>query len=194
MSNADKILSVIREESEQRIKEMNDQADKIYQEITGEAQKKAQEIRRQGEHKVHLQAENLLKTFHSKSELEKRNAILKTKRAEIEKTIDLLHKHMLSLETKEYFRVILKLAESLDDTEGTMYFNSADLKRMPSNFGNVLTDHSIKSKVSSEPDNSIDGGFILKNGDVEENMSFSAVIAANREKLEDVIGSELFVG
>ena len=44
MSNADKILSVIREESEQRIKEMNDQADKIYQEITGEAQKKAQEI------------------------------------------------------------------------------------------------------------------------------------------------------
>ena len=87
-----------------------------------------------------------------------------------------------------------KILKSLDDTEGTMYFNSADLKRMPSNFGNVLTDHSIKSKVSSEPDNSIDGGFILKNGDVEENMSFSAVIAANREKLEDVIGSELFVG
>lgn len=192
MSNADKILSVIRQESEERIKEMNDQADKIYQDITSEAQKKAQEIRRQGEHKVHLQAENLLKTFHSKSELEKRNAILKTKRAEIEKTIGLLHKHMLSLDNKEYFRVILRLAKGLEDTEGVMYFNSADLKRMPSNFANVLTDHSIKSTISKTPDDSIDGGFILKNGDVEENMSFSAVIAANREKLEDIIGSELF--
>ncbi len=192
MSNADKILSVIKQESEDRIKEMNEQADKIYQDITGDAQKKAQEIRRQGEHKVHHQAENLLKTFHSRAELERRNAILKTKRNEIDKTITELHKYLMSLETKDYFRMIIKIAKTLDDTEGEMYFNSADLKRLPKNFSKILTDHSIKSHVSSAPDDSIDGGFILKNGDIEENMSFSAVIAANREKLEDVIGSELF--
>ncbi len=192
MSNADKILSVIKQESEDRIKEMNEQADKVYLEITGEAEKKAQEIRRQGEHKVHLQAENLLKSFQSKAELEKRNAILKTKRNEIEKTIVMLHEHMLSLDTKAYFRLVIQLAKTLEDTEGTMYFNSADLKRLPRSFENILTDQSIKSKISGTPDDSIDGGFILKNGDVEENMSFSAVIAANREKLEDIIGSELF--
>lgn len=192
MSNADKILSVIRRESDEKIKAMNDEADKIYREITDEAEKKAQEIRKNGEHKVHLQAENLLKTFHSRAELEKRNAILKTKRDEIEKTIEHIHKHLLAMNDKDYFRFILKLAEKMDDTEGIMYYNSKDLKRMPSNFKMVLADHSIKSEISDKPEDSIDGGFILKNGDIEENMSFSAVIAANREKLEDIIGAELF--
>lgn len=192
MSNAEKILLVIRQESEDRIKTMKEEADKIYSDITKEAEKKAQEIRKNGEHKVHLQAENLLKTYHSRAELEKRNAILKTKRAEIEKTIEYIHQHLLSLENKEYFRFILKLAKKLDNNEGMMYFNTKDLKRMPSGFRNALTDHGIKSTVSDQPDDSIDGGFILKNGDVEENMSFSAVLAANREKLEDIIGTELF--
>ena len=118
--------------------------------------------------------------------------MVKTKRNEIEKTIVMLHEHMLSLDTKAYFRLVIQLAKTLEDTEGTMYFNSADLKRLPRSFENILTDQSIKSKISGTPDDSIDGGFILKNGDVEENMSFSAVIAANREKLENIIASEIF--
>ncbi len=192
MSNAEKILSVIRQESEERIRIMNEEADKIYLEITGDARSKADEIRKTGEHKVQLQAENLLKNFHSKAELEKRNAILQTKRDEIEKTMEYLHQYLLGLGDKEYFRFILRLASGLEHTDGTMYFNSRDLKRIPSSFHNVLTDHSIQAKIAKTPDDSIDGGFILKNGDVEENMSFSAVIAANREKLEDLIGTELF--
>ena len=63
---------------------------------------------------------------------------------------------------------------------------------MPKNFSLVLADHSIESTLSSVPEDSIDGGFVLKNGDIEENMSISSLIEEKREQLEDLIGSELF--
>ena len=192
MSNDEKILSVIKKESEEKIKALNDDAEKVYLEITGEAVKKAEEIRRSGEHKVQLQAENLLKAFRSRAELERRNALLRTKRKEIEKTIGMIQKHINSMNEKDYFRFILRLAKNLENTDGVMYFNSSDLKRMPKNFQMILEDHSINSKLSDTPDDSIDGGFILKNGDIEENMSISSLIEEKREKLEDLISSELF--
>ena len=192
MSNDEKILSVIKKESEEKIKALNDDAEKVYLEITGEAVKKAEEIRRSGGHKVQLQAENLLKAFRSRAELERRNALLRTKRKEIEKTIGMIQKHINSMNEKDYFRFILRLAKNLENTDGVMYFNSSDLKRMPKNFQMILEDHSINSKLSDTPDDSIDGGFILKNGDIEENMSISSLIEEKREKLEDLISSELF--
>ena len=192
MSNDEKILSVIKKESEEKIKALNDDAEKVYLEITGEAVKKAEEIRRSGEHKVQLQAENLLKAFRSRAELERRNALLRTKRKEIEKTIGMIQKHINSMNEKDYFRFILRLAKNLENTDGVMYFNSSDLKRMPKNFQMILEDHSINSKLSDTPDDSIVGGFILKNGDIEENMSISSLIEEKREKLEDLISSELF--
>ena len=192
MSNDEKILSVIKKESEEKIKALNDDAEKVYLEITGEAVKKAEEIRRSGEHKVQLQAENLLKAFRSRAELERRNALLRTKRKEIEKTIGMIQKHINSMNEKDYFRFILRLAKNLENTDGVMYFNSSDLKRMPKNFQMILEDHSINSKLSDTPDDSIDGGFILKNGDIEENVSISSLIEEKREKLEDLISSELF--
>ena len=192
MSNDEKILSVIRQESEEKIKALSDDAEKVYLEITSEAQKKAEEIRRGGEHKVQLQSDNLLSAFRSRVELERRNALLKTKRKEIEKTIDMLREHIISLNDKDYFKFILRLAKKLESTKGEMFFNSRDLKRMPENFSLVLADHSIESTLSSVPEDSIDGGFVLKNGDIEENMSISSLIEEKREQLEDLIGSELF--
>lgn len=192
MGNDEKILSVIRQESEEKIKALSDDAEKVYLEITSEAQKKAEEIRRGGEHKVQLQSDNLLSAFRSRVELERRNALLKTKRKEIEKTIDMLREHIISLNDKDYFKFILRLAKKLESTKGEMFFNSRDLKRMPKNFSLVLADHSIESTLSSVPEDSIDGGFVLKNGDIEENMSISSLIEEKREQLEDLIGSELF--
>ena len=192
MSNDEKILSVIRQESEEKIKALSDDAEKVYLEITSEAQKKAEEIRRGGEHKVQLQSDNLLSAFRSRVELERRNALLKTKRKEIEKTIDMLREHIISLNDKDYFKFILRLAKKLESTKGEMFFNSRDLKRMPKNFSLVLADHSIESTLSSVPEDSIDDGFVLKNGDIEENMSISSLIEEKREQLEDLIGSELF--
>ena len=38
----------------------------------------------------------------------------------------------------------------------------------------------------------ISGGFILKCGDIEENMDFEALISAKQDGIEDLINRELF--
>ena len=43
-----------------------------------------------------------------------------------------------------------------------------------------------------EFDYDISGGFVLKSGDIEENMDFAAIISARRDELEDLINRALF--
>lgn len=193
MNKGEKILESIRQESEERIAAVTAEADKVYREAIAKAEKQAEEIRHSGEHKVQLQSEKLIKAYKSRAELEKRNALLKAKRTEIEKAIEHIHEYLLSMPENEYFEYIIKLAATLDSTDGVMYFNSKDLKRMSKGFRIAMLDHNVTAAISDIPDDSIDGGFILKNGDIEENMTFSAIIADRREELEDIIGRELFL-
>lgn len=192
MSSGEKILSSIRQESKERIDAITADADKTYNEIIEKAKKEAEEIRHSGEYRVRHQAEILLKSYQSRKELEKRNAVLKAKRAEIEKALNHILEYMLGLGDKEYFELVLGLAKRLGKKGGILYFNSRDLKRLPKDFSVRLSGCGIDAKISQTPDDSIDGGFILKNGDIEENMTFSSIIADRREELEDIISRELF--
>ena len=72
-----------------------------------------------------------------------------------------------------------------------MFFNQKDLDRLPKNFQSVLNENDIKAEISNKPAD-ISGGFILKCGDIEENMSFSALLTEKRDKLEDFINRQLF--
>ncbi|MBQ1437864.1 MAG: hypothetical protein IIZ07_08035 [Ruminococcus sp.] len=69
--------------------------------------------------------------------------------------------------------------------------NQRDLDRMPLDFILQLAKNGLIALVSKTPVD-IAGGFILKSGDIEENMDFSALIAAKRDEIEDKINRELF--
>ncbi|MBQ8132856.1 MAG: V-type ATP synthase subunit E [Clostridia bacterium] len=192
MSSGEKILSSIRQESEERIAQITADADKVYREAIETAEKQAEEIRHSGENKVRMQADQLRKAYQSREELERRNAVLKAKRSEIEKAVAHIHKYLLSMPDKEYFSYLAKLAAKLEHKDGELYFNARDLKRLPKEFGSEISALGITAKIAKQPDSSIDGGFILKNGKIEENMTFSALIADRREEIEDIISRELF--
>ena len=192
MSSADKITASIRKESDERIAAINADAEKIYKEMIEAAEKKAQDIRHAGEHKIQLQSDKLLASYKSREELERRNLILKTKRDEIAKAVEHIYKAMLSLDDNKYFDLVLKLAGTLGGGSGTVWFNSRDLKRLPPDIKKRFAQKKLDITVSDKADDSIDSGFILKNGDIEENMSFSSVLAEKRELVEDIIGRELF--
>ncbi len=192
MNSSERILSSIREESERRIAAVNEDAEKYYSDIIQEAKKKAEEIRSSAEHKVQLQSEKLVKAHKSRAELERRNALLRARRTEIEKALEASRQYMLDLPDGEYFDLILKLASKLSGRTGTVYFNSKDISRLPKDLGSRFRSAGLDAVISKDPDETIDGGFILKSGDIEENMSFSSVINEKREQLEDMIGRELF--
>ncbi len=192
MSSAEKILSVIREDSEKAITELQTESKEKCERIIQKAQKKADEIHNQALQKKAEQTAGLKKTYQSRIELEKRNMILKAKRAEINHAVEAILKDMNGLEDQEYFGLIYRLAKTLGKQEGVVFLNERDLKRVPKDFLAKMSESGIQATLSKTPDNSIESGFILKNGDIEENMSFAAVIAEKREAVEDVINRELF--
>ena len=99
---------------------------------------------------------------------------------------------MLELPDEAYFELLCKMAAALEEKSGVILLNSKDLARVPSDFITRLSALGITATLCDTPNDSIRGGFILKNGDIEDNMTFPAVIADRRDELEDLIGRTLF--
>lgn len=192
MSDGEKILSCIKSESDEKIAAVNADADRVCAELLAEARKNAEEIRHSAETKIELQSEKLIKATKSRIELEKRSELLRARRAEIDKTLDGIGKYLCSLGDKEYFGLLYSLASGLSGKSGVILLNKKDLARLPADFEKQMDSIGLKISVSKTPCDSIGGGFILKDGDIEENMTFSALIAEKREQIEDLISRELF--
>jgi V/A-type H+-transporting ATPase subunit E len=191
MSGGDKILSRIKADCDESISLINFDCDKVCEEILSKGKEDADKASKDALAKAEKTAAQMKSSFASRAELSRRNALLKKRREEIDITIDAVSDYLLGLDAESYFNIIYKLSSKLSGKEGVVFLNQKDLQRLPSDFEKKLSESGIKAQVSSEPVK-IDGGFILKCGDIEENMSFSAVLSANREKIEDLINRELF--
>ena len=194
MSSGEKILSVIRADSEETIAEIKKQSEEKRQAILSKADEKAKEIAQTAQIKKAELTDRLKKSNQSRIELEKRSMVLKTKREEIEKAVRKISDSMKNLNDEAYFRLIYRLASTLGKKEGVILLNTRDLKRVPKDFLSEMAKSGITATLSNVPDDRIDSGFVLKNGDIEDNMSFDAIIAEKREAIEDVINRELFKG
>ena len=192
MSSGEKIISEIKKECDEKIAVINAETEKSCSEILENAKKKAKEITENARFLVEEQSAKLLKAHQSKSDLEKRNMLLKARRQEIDKAVSHVLDYMVNLPDTVYFELVYSLARTSHLKQGIIYFNEKDLKRVPKNIEQRFYEFGISAKLSDTPNNSIESGFILKDGDIEENMSFSSVISEKREEIEDIISRELF--
>lgn len=192
MSSGEKILETIRMDSKKNVEEIRERSRAKCDEISNKARVRVREINAETEQKKAEQEVRLRKSYQSKIELEKRNTLLKAKRAEIDRTVQATLQYMKNLPTNEYFALIEKLALTLPVRQGVLFFGEKDLKRVPKDFIQRLTKQGFTVTLSDQPDRSIDSGFLLKNGDIEDNMSFDSLIADHREAIEDLINRELF--
>ena len=191
MNGEDKILNRIKSDCDKSIKEIEQEAQAECDKILSDAQLQIKENNKVHSAKVSSAVDQINAGAKSKVELEIRNSILKKRREEIDNTVDMVYNTLLNLDDKEYFEALYKLASSLKGLKGVVYLNNKDLKRAPADFTQKLKAVGLDAELSKDAVD-IDGGFILKDGDIEENMSFSAVISAKRDDLEDLINRELF--
>ena len=191
MNGSDRILSRIKSDCDASVRAIEEQARKDCDRITADAQheadKQAAAIAAQAAQK-HAQTDASAK---SRAQLQKRNALLKRRREEIDKTVGGLQQYFLDLNDCEYFEAVYRLASQLKGKSGEIFLNARDLERKPQNFEKRLSAAGLNATVSQTPAD-ISGGFILKCGDVEENMEFAAIINAKRDEIEDLINRELF--
>lgn len=191
MTAVEKIVERIeldaKAEAEAIIAEAEQKALKIKFDSKNEATMAAENFKAEADKK----AERIVAAAESAANLTVRNELLYKRREEIEKTLKELEEHLKSLPEKKYFDKLMLLAvDSANGKQGVLYMNSADLKRVPQTFKEILSSKGIT--VSDKADDTISGGFILKYDDIEINEDFSALIADKKEQLEDIINSCLF--
>lgn len=191
MSSSDMILNSIKNDCDKTIEAIRTDSAKICEEIIAKGKEEAAKVKAESDAKTQQKASQIKAANKSRGELEQRNALLRKRRLEIDITYDAIYKYLLNLDGENYFNIIYKLLKKLGDIQGIIYLNKKDLDRLPADFSQKLESLGIKAQLGENAVD-IDGGFILKNGDIQENMSFSALLSSNRDSIEDLINRELF--
>ena len=132
MAGLDKIISQIKEESQEAaartIAAARSEADQILAAARKEAERECADIDRRSRQSV----ANILERGQSAADLRKRGSILAEKQRLIGETIARAKAELKDMDTDAYFEMILKLAvKSAQAGKGELLLSDKDLARMP---------------------------------------------------------------
>lgn len=195
MTGLEKILADIldeaKAEAEQTVAAAKTEADRIVGTARAEAGVKADKV---GAAAVQDVAD-IERSRDSALVLQRRQRTLGQKQMLLAETLEKARDSLHALPGGDYFGLLVKLAaKTAQPGEGELLLNDADLARMPKDFENQLAGalpagSALKVGGQARP---IDGGFVLKYGDVEENCSFAAIFDAREDEFSDLIRDVLF--
>lgn len=191
MSSGDKILNRISLDCDERISQIGAETDEKCAQIMAQAKLDADKISSEIADRAQSKVKQMQAASKSRCDLETRNAFLKRRREEIDKTYSEILNKMKNLPDEDYFELIYTFAKKLNGMSGVVLLNEKDMNRLPKNFLARLEKCGVKAELSKTPGD-IESGFILKCGDIEENMDFSAILSEKRDAIEDFINQELF--
>ena len=191
MSSGDKILNRISLDCDERISQIGAETDEKCAQIMAQAKLDADKISAEIADRAQSKVKQMQAASKSRCDLETRNAFLKRRREEIDKTYSEILNKMKNLPDEDYFELIYTFAKKLNGMSGVVLLNKKDMNRLPKDFLARLEKCGVKAELSKTPCD-IESGFILKSGDIEENMDFSAILSEKRDAIEDFINQELF--
>ena len=190
MTSSEKILAGIAEESKAQADKINSDAEKQAADIIAaareEAESEAEKIKAEAEKKAEL----IINSGKSSAELLKRDTALKCRRGLIEKAIITVADTVNAYSDKDYFDFLVTLIkqEKLNG-KGEVYLSVKDKARDIAAFKSEL---SALDLTLSDTFADINGGFILKYGDIQINGELSALIHEKRDVLTDELNKALF--
>ena len=190
MTSSEKILAGIAEESKAQADKINSDAEKQAAEITAaareEAESEAEKIKAEAEKKAEL----IINSGKSSAELLKRDTALNCRRGLIEKALITVADTVNAYGDKDYFDFLLTLIkkEKLNG-KGEVYLSVKDKARDTASFKSELE---ALGFTLSDNFADINGGFILKYGDIQINGELSALIHEKRDVLTDELNKALF--
>ena len=191
MNGGETIINRIKADCDESVASIRLDAEKANAAVLAEAEKQAQLHRKEIADSTQQKIAQIQAASKSRSELAARTALLKQRRAEIDKTAGALLDYLTGLGDNDYFNALYRLATQLRGKSGELLLNQKDLQRLPSDFENRVREAGLDARVSQTPADIL-GGFILKSGDIEENMDFAALLNARRDEIEDLINRDLF--
>lgn len=190
MTSSEKILAGIAEESKAQAEKITAEAEKQAADIIAaakaEAETDAEKMRADAEKKAEL----IINSGKSSAELLKRDTALNCRRELIEKALNFVADTVNAYGDKDYFDFLLTLIkkEKLNG-KGEVYLSLKDKARDTAAFKSEL---SALDLTLSDTFADINGGFILKYGDIQINGELSALIHEKRDVLTDELNKALF--
>ncbi|MEA4972959.1 V-type proton ATPase subunit E [bioreactor metagenome] len=122
----------------------------------------------------------------SSAKMDAKKAVLAQKQIILEDVINEAEKRLLNLSDPEYANVIGTMLDSINKNLGTeVIVSSKDRVRI----ADVIEK---KGFVLSDKTADIDGGFIIKNGDIEYNYSFNSIITIEKDDIQQIAAKILF--
>ena len=190
MTSSEKILAGIAGEAKNEAEKITAEAEKQAAEITdaakAEAETDAEKIKADAEKKAEL----IINSGKSSAELLKRDTALNCRRGLIEKALNFVADTVNAYGDRDYFDFLLTLIkkEKLNG-KGEVYLSVKDKARDIAAF---KSDLSALDLTLSDTFADINGGFILKYGDIQINGELSALIHEKRDMLTDELNKALF--
>lgn len=190
MTSSEKILAGIAGEAKTEAEKITAEAEKQAAEFTAaakaEAETDAGKIRAAAEKKAEL----IINSGKSSAGLLKRDTALNCRRGLIEKALNFVADTVNAYGDKDYFDFLLTLIkkEKLNG-KGEVYLSVKDKARDIAAFKSEL---SALDLTLSDTFADINGGFILKYGDIQINGELSALIHEKRDVLTDELNKALF--
>lgn len=190
MTSSEKILAGIAGEAKTEAEKITAEAEKQAAEITAaakaEAESDAEKIKADAEKKAEL----IINSGKSSAGLLKRDTALNCRRELIEKALITVADTVNAYGDKDYFDFLLTLIkkEKLNG-KGEVYLSVKDKARDTAAFKSEL---SALNLTLNDTFADINGGFILKYGDIQINGELSALIHEKRDMLTDELNKALF--
>ena len=207
-----RIIAVAQSEADEILLAARNDADAI----TSEYKKKAAEIAANAESEVSADTEIIRSRTVASAQKIKRNLLLEAKNAKIDEAFEKARQKLLGLPDGDYEKMLSIMLVSTvkkqieseklsleQDTDGeitvcesySVILSGADKKRVSADMikdASVLALASGKTLSLSDENADIDGGFILRCGDIEINCSIGLILSQMRDTLEGDVYRILF--
>lgn len=190
----DTILSCINSESEKNVKRILSEAKSKAETIIKSAEKTAASMKNEAVNKADVLFSETVE--HQKNALkhDENQKILAEKQKILNMSITDGINKIKKFDDKKYFELMKSLiAKYAADTksDGTLYMNEHDIKRMTADFENMLKNS--YPNITIDSDNTIDAGFKIKYGGIEDNCTIDAVVEAELDNIKTNVNKILFV-
>lgn len=192
MTGTQKIVERILEEARQAGDASLAEAERKAGELLADTERQAAEEAAAMQTDAARRADQIRHAAESAATLSIRNALLRQRREELDKTLSETLAYLNGLPDPAYFDGLFSLIRRYAQAgEGLLWLNETDRGRLPADFSDRLKQAGISLQLADAA-RPMDGGCVLQYGDIEVNLSFSALLEEQRELLEDRIRRELW--
>ncbi len=186
MGNGQNIIDKILSDAKAQANIVETEAVKKADEIISSAKAKADREKAKFDETARLEANKAAAKEISAAEMRAKKLILAKKQECLEEVLKEAETKLCSLTGQDYENIILGMIKRAGMQEGSeLIFSKKDRDA----FGDKAKE--MGYKVSDET-RDIEGGFVVKNGDIEYNYSFKSIITVEREDILQLAAGILF--